>query len=79
MWVNRPASQADQSYQCSIVWLCNSVCWAWTGLIWLRIGPVIRLNNLYCSPNIVRVIIARGMRWAGRIQERHIQGFGGET
>jgi len=25
------------------------------------------LNYLYCSPNIVRVIISRIMRWAGRV------------
>ena len=43
------------------------------------------LNDLYCSPNIVRVIKSRRMRWAGhvaRMGERRgvrIQGFGGET
>ena len=42
------------------------------------------LNNLYCSPNIVRVIKSRRMRWAGHVariggEERRIQGFGGET
>ena len=39
-------------------------------------------NDLYCSPNIVRVVKSRRMRWAGhvaRMQERRIQGFGGET
>ena len=25
------------------------------------------VNNLYCSPNIVRVIKSRRMRWAGRV------------
>jgi len=25
------------------------------------------LNDLYCSPNIVRVIISRGMGWAGHV------------
>jgi len=25
------------------------------------------LNDLYCSPNIVRVIISRRMGWAGRV------------
>ena len=40
------------------------------------------LNNLYSSPNIVRVIKPRRMRWAGhvaRMGERCVQGFGGET
>jgi hypothetical protein len=40
--------------------------------------------NLYSSPNIVRVIKSRRMRWAGLLahlegEERCIQGFGGET
>jgi hypothetical protein len=41
------------------------------------------LNDLYFSPNIVRVIKSRRMRWAGKVarmgEERRIQGFGGET
>jgi hypothetical protein len=40
------------------------------------------LNDLYCSPNGVRVIKWRRMRWArhvARIEERFIKGFGGET
>ena len=41
------------------------------------------LNDLYCSPNIVRVIKSRRMRWAGHVarmgEERRIQGFGGKT
>ena len=42
------------------------------------------LNNLY-SPNIVRVIKSRRMRWVGHVArmggggERCVQGFGGET
>ena len=43
------------------------------------------LNDMYSSPpNIVQVIKLRRMRWAGHVvllggEERHIQGFGGET
>ena len=43
------------------------------------------LNDLYSSPNIVRVIKSRIMRWAGhvaRIEEGRkgcAQGFGGEN
>ena len=42
------------------------------------------LNNLYFSPNIVRVIKSRRMRWAGHVArmgggERCVQGFGEET
>jgi hypothetical protein len=39
------------------------------------------LNDLYSSPNIIRVIKSRRMRWAGHVacmgQERCIQDFGG--
>ena len=42
------------------------------------------LNDLYSSPNIVRVIKSRRMRWAGACgtyggRERCAQDFGGET
>jgi len=42
------------------------------------------LNDLYSSPNIVRVIKSIKIRWAGHvalmgIEETRIQGFGGET
>ena len=42
------------------------------------------LNDLYCSPNIVRVIKWRRMRWTANVErmgrkERCIQSFGGET
>ena len=40
------------------------------------------LNDLYSSPNIVRVIKSRRMRWAwhvARMGESCIQGFGGEA
>jgi len=40
------------------------------------------LNYLYCSPNIVRVIKSRRMRWAGHVAcvggvESFVQGFDG--
>jgi hypothetical protein len=39
------------------------------------------LNDLYCSPNIVRVIKSRTVRWAGHVARmgRGVQGLGGET
>jgi len=42
------------------------------------------LNDLYCSPNIVRVIKWRGMRWAGHVTRMGVErggvlGLGGET
>jgi hypothetical protein len=41
------------------------------------------LNDLYCSPNIFRVIKSRRMRWAGHVtrigDERLIRDFSGET
>jgi hypothetical protein len=42
------------------------------------------LNDLYCSPNIIRVIKSRRMRWARHVacmggKERCIHGFGGDT
>ena len=40
------------------------------------------LNDLYCSPNIVRVIKSRRLSWAGHVAlwgGRCLQGFGGET
>ena len=39
------------------------------------------LNDLYSSPNIVRMITLRRMSWVGhvaRMVERPIQGFGGK-
>ena len=36
------------------------------------------LKGLYSSPNIVRVIKSRRMRWARHV-ERSVQGAGGET
>jgi hypothetical protein len=41
-----------------------------------------KLNDRYCSPDTVRVIKSRRLRWAGHVAaivERRIQGFGGET
>jgi hypothetical protein len=40
------------------------------------------LNDLYSSPNIVRVIKLRRMRWARHVacrEERRLQSVGGET
>jgi hypothetical protein len=41
------------------------------------------LNDLYSSPNIIRVIKSRRMRWAEYVarmgEKRCIQDFGGET
>jgi hypothetical protein len=42
------------------------------------------LHNLYSSPNIIRVIKSRRMRWAGHVTrmvggERCLQGFGWEA
>jgi len=41
-----------------------------------------KLNDLYSSPNIVRVIKSRRMRWAGHVarmgEERGAKGLGGE-
>ena len=40
------------------------------------------LNDMYCSPNVVRVIKSRRIRWVGNvagIEERRIQGFGRGT
>ena len=41
------------------------------------------LNDLYSSPNIVRVIKSRRMRWAGHVarmgEERGVYSLGGET
>jgi len=50
--------------------------WVLRGIFWLKRDEVTRewrklhneeLNDLYCSPNIVRVIKSRRMRWAGHI------------
>jgi hypothetical protein len=42
------------------------------------------INDLYCSPNIVRVVKWGRVRWAGHVArmgggEWRIQGFGGEA
>jgi hypothetical protein len=38
------------------------------------------LHNLYSSPDIIRQVKSRGMRWAGHvarmIEEKSVQGFG---
>jgi hypothetical protein len=38
------------------------------------------IHDLYCSPNVVRVIKSRRTRWVkhiARMGERHVYGFGG--
>jgi hypothetical protein len=40
------------------------------------------LHNLYASPNIIRVITSRKIRWAGhvtRMGKMHVQGFRRKT
>jgi len=37
------------------------------------------LNDLYSSPNIVRVIKSRRMRWAGHVARMGEEMVGGET
>jgi hypothetical protein len=40
------------------------------------------LNNLYSSPDIIRQVSSRRMRWAGhvaRMGEESVQGFGGKA
>ena len=48
---------------------------------WRRLHNA-ELSDLYCSPNIVRVIKPRRMIWVGIVarmgDERRLQGFGGE-
>jgi hypothetical protein len=48
---------------------------------WRKLHNV-EFSDLYYSPNIIRVIKLRRMKWAGhvaRMGERRIQGFGGDT
>ena len=48
---------------------------------WRKLHNVER-NDLYCSPNTIRVNKSRRMRWAGHVAsmgEICLQGFGGET
>ena len=35
------------------------------------------LNNLYCSPNIVRVIKSGRMRWAGNVASMRVEMYTG--
>ena len=48
---------------------------------WLKLHNE-ELNDLYSSPNIIRVIKSRSMRWVGHVPhmgKRCMQGLGGET
>jgi hypothetical protein len=49
---------------------------------WRRLHNI-KLYALYSSPNIIRVIKSRTLRWAGHVarmgERRCIQGFSGET
>jgi hypothetical protein len=50
---------------------------------WRKLHNV-ELNDLYCSPVIIRVINSTGIRWAGHVarigvEERRIRDFDGET
>jgi hypothetical protein len=43
-----------------------------------------KLNDVYCSHTIVRIITSRRMRWAEHVghmerEEKHVQGFGGKN
>ena len=57
----------------------------WGGDSEVGITTRYRLEDLYCSPNIVRVIKSRIRRWAGnvarmgRVEACTVQGFGRET
>jgi len=55
----------------------DEVTRAWTKL------HIEELNYLYSSPNIIRVVKTRRMRWAGHVarggEEKCIQGFSAET
>ena len=37
------------------------------------------LNDLYSSPNVIRAIKSRRMRWAGHVARMGERSFGGET
>jgi len=85
-WDRHMHSMQNCNFACSFVWVWNlaegvweygaegvfgsernKITWDWRKL------HVEELNDLYCSPNIVRVIKSRRMRWAGyvaRIGER---------
>jgi len=55
---------------CSLVitsWVIKWLCWRKPFNITLRYKHNKEQNDLYCSPNIVRVIKSRRMRWAGHV------------
>jgi hypothetical protein len=35
-----------------------------------------QLNDLYCSPNVIRLVISRRMRWAGHVARMGDRGGG---
>jgi hypothetical protein len=49
---------------------------------WRKLHSV-ELHNLYSSPDIIRQVKLRRMRWAGHVarmgEKRNVQGFGGKA
>jgi hypothetical protein len=42
---------------------------------WRKLHNEEELHNLYSSPNIIRMIKLRGMRWAGHVARMGIRGM----
>jgi hypothetical protein len=90
----------NYNFACCCLWVCDLVVHIEGGTkvegvrvygpkrgevteVWGRLNNE-ELNDLYCSPNIVRVIKSRRMGWAGHAahtgkRRKCIQGFDGET